>query len=141
MRIVSAAALAGALLAGAPALADEAWTSNTGTVIYESEIDGYAVLSLNHPAGQRTIYIADLAENYDARTGYFTGYWVTAAQDVAPKAHDACPVTILAADGDAYDTWGQVMIEFTSPGFPTGFVGATGQCFDPPTDDWNATPQ
>lgn len=140
MRILSSVAVAAIMMCAPQAWADEVWGSNLGEVVYQSEIDGFAVFTLAHPDGPRTVFIDGLAGNHSDRVGYFTGYWVMASSDAAGKSVESCPVTILAANGEPYNVWGQVMIEFLSPTFPSGFMGYTGVCLDPPTEDWNADP-
>lgn len=141
MRYTLVTALAAALLASPAALADEAWNSNTGPVEYTADIDNFAVLSQDHVSeGQRLVFVRDLAGNFDDRLGWFDGYWVSS--EPAGKASSVpCPVTILAADGNAYAYWGLIALEFDTPAFPSGFTAMTGVCTDPPTENWTATLQ
>lgn len=139
MRLVSAAALAATLLAAAPALADEAWYSDAGQIIYAEDIDTYGVLLLTQADGiERLFFVRDLAGNFDDRIGYFDGYWVSSGA-TGKSTGEACPFSIIAANGETYDSWGRVIVEFDSPAFPSGFTAMTAMCFDPPTEEWTAT--
>ncbi len=141
MRSLIASTLVAGLLASAPAFADEAWISDAGPIIYAEDIENHAVLLLTQADGiERHFFVRDLAGNFDDRLGWFDGYWV--ASGISGKtAGDSCPFSIIAANGEAYDTWGQVVVTFDSPVFPSGFTAISGMCLEPPTEGWTATLQ
>jgi hypothetical protein len=121
---------------GGIAHADEVWTSNLGRVVYEDDVDGYAVLSMTtRDKGEVRIYIAGLGLNYDQRGGLFTGYWISET-----RGDNSCTTSITAADGRTSDHWGQVHIDFDTDGFPTGFNGLVGECTNVPSERWIAEP-
>lgn len=138
MRSLVFPALAAGLLAAFPALADEAWDSDAGEIIYAEDIDNHAVLLLTQADGiERRFFIRDLAGNYDDRIGMFDGYWVASSMP-GKTTGDPCPFSIIAANGEVYDTWGQVVVEFDSPAFPSGFTAISGICLEPPVEEWTA---
>lgn len=121
-------------LAGAPALADEAWVTNLGPVIYEDEIGEYAVfLHYDGPVAHRT-YIRGLAGNFDHR-GDFTGYWTEVER--AGSQTPACDVAVADENGAITHHWGRVEINFLQPGFPGEWNGRIGNCFEAPARIWN----
>jgi hypothetical protein len=139
MRSLVFPALAAGLLAASPAIADEAWDSDAGEIIYAEDLEIHAVFLLTQADGiERRFFIRDLAGNYDDRIGWFDGYWV-ASNMPGKTTGDPCPFSIIAANGEAYDTWGQVAISFDSPVFPSGFTAVSGMCLEPPVEEWTAS--
>ena len=139
MKRLMSALSAAALLIGPTAMADEVWLSGEDfEIIYESEIDGYAVLSYpgeDEDGPRELAFIEDLAGNYDDR-GRHDGYWVGPP---AP-AGEGCPVSIVDHTGEETNVWGRVEVIFLEPAFPTGFVAQRGYCFEEPRDELVARP-
>ena len=137
---MKASILTGALLAtiGSAALADEAWVSNAGTVIYLEDQGETAVLQQFHPRyGELRVYVRGLGGNYSNRNGVFPGYWIA----VSPgQAGWTCDVSVQMEDGRTSNVWGRVELTFTTGGFPTGFRGATGSCHAQPDVSWSGEP-
>ena len=136
MKTLFAAAMVASLTA--PALADEAWVSNAGTVIYLEDVGTTAVLQQFHPRyGELRVYVPGLGGNYDDRVGLFAGYWIA----VDPSRADwSCDVSVVMEDGHVSNVWGRVNIEFMTTGFPSGFDGFTGSCHDEADVRWTANP-
>jgi hypothetical protein len=134
MRLKLSTALALVALAGAPALADEAWMSNLGPVIYEAEVGEYVVFLNYDGAIAHRSFIRGLAGNYDHR-GNFTGYWTE--PDDATSSTPVCDVAIVDENGMATHHWGRLEINFLSPSFPSEWDARTGNCFDAPSRSWN----
>jgi hypothetical protein len=127
-------ALALALLAATPALADEIWSTQYGQIIYETDRDGYIgvlsipaqVMNLDAPADARlTVHVLGLAGNVTDRYGMFEGYWTggTAAN---------CEPAIIGDNGKRTSDWGRIELYFDKPDFPSGFTMILGACFFDP---------
>ena len=139
MKIKYLGALAGLLAFGAmTAQADEVWTSELGEIVYESEIDRYAVLSF--PAGETRGYafIDGLAGNYEDRNRIFTGYWT---EEAAVDADYGCPMEMTDQMGRTANIWGRLMVVFHDQAFPSGFSAVRGDCFDEPDSMLMAYPK
>lgn len=129
---MTATIICGLLMAGiipGPVLADEVWTGERrDRLVYEDEIDGYAVLQ----GSDRIVYYVDgLAGNFNNRRGMFTGTW--ASMDPAYSGEQSCTSTFNGVDGRHAEIFGSLMIRFDSPAFPTGFQMARRYC-EGPTD-------
>ncbi len=139
--LIAVAGLAG-LCSGA-AMADEQWTSDGKTVIYEAEEGNMAVLSYDGT----TIYLEGLAGVYEGR-GTYTGVWML---DEMPMTDDGagnevpvqgCDFAMLrpGKSGETTQYWGQVELTFIDPDYPGTWIGYFGDCFDPPSDTMVARP-
>ena len=116
------AALIGAVLCVSPALADEAWVlPGGGEVTWDDDVNDVAVLS--YPVG--------LSAAIDDR-GIFHGYWI------GPSGDSDCAATLTGPDGTRSAAFGQAIITFDQPSFPSGWSALIGQCFDPPSDEMRA---
>ena len=98
-----------ALTLATPALADEVWTTPFGDAIYEADVADTTILTVPQPDGIMRVYIPGLAGNFDNR-GTHSGYWI----------------------GTGSRQWGEVILSFDRPGFPTGWTLVAGDCFAPP---------
>lgn len=129
LKYIAAAAICAVF--AAPVIADEAWSSEIGDIIYERDLEsGEAVLS--YPFGEGDArgfaYVEGLAGKYEGR-GAFTGVWIES--DITEG--EACNVSIADPEtGEARNNWGRLDIVFTEPDFPGGFVAMRGDCFEEP---------
>jgi len=111
------------ILAAAPALADEVWSSDYGEVIYENDIEGQAILSMQLGGeGRGLMYFPGLAGNYDDRSTHH-GYWIM-------PGGGPCEAELTGVDGFSGGDWGRVVISFDKAAFPTSWTATFGQCFD-----------
>ncbi|MDA7424845.1 hypothetical protein [Thalassococcus lentus] len=120
-RLILAAALA---LTTTAAMADETWSSDMGEIVYLDEQDGAAIFTFTNVDGTPArLVIPGLAGNYsnrDTHRAYWTG--------VGPNNCGA----LLSEPGQAPSAnWGQALISFDKPAFPTSFTLTLGWCFDP----------
>ena len=117
--------LAALLLLATPALADEAWVSDMGDIIYEAEEAGAAIFSFaNVDAYPATLVIPGLAGNYANRSVH-EAFWIGTGAGF-------CPAFLSLPGDDVGSTnWGRALISFDEPGFPTGFTLTLGGCFGP----------
>ncbi len=125
------------------AMADEQWTSNGKTIVYEAEEGDMAVLSVDGT----TIYIEGLAGVYQDR-GTYGGIWMldeppmveNEAGESVPA--EGCGFSMLrpGKSGDVSAYWGQVEVTFIDADFPSVWIGYFGDCFDPPSDTMIARP-
>lgn len=131
------AALAGACLFAAPALADEVWSSEIGDIIYEADIGDYAVLSFEGDGGtvRYNAFVDGLGMNYDDRSRH-DGYWTGPMGDGGVE----CAVSIIDHAGLATNNWGRVEVVFVDRAFPSTFIAQRGECFDEPRDALVAKP-
>ncbi|MBY6113050.1 hypothetical protein KUW09_06080 [Mameliella alba] len=107
----------------APALADEVWTSDMGDIIYETDTQGAAILSFTNVDGYRAIVVVPgLAGNYDNRSVH-DGFWM------GEGAGDCLSSMTLGTQSG--HQWGQALISFDRPSFPTSFTLTLGDCFGP----------
>jgi len=122
-----------------PALADETWDTQIGTVYYAEEINGYAIF--NYPTSKSGIegmaYIKDLAGNFENRVGTYDGYWVEPETDLSGPG---CDVLIVDEKGQAYSNWGRLKVVFTEKSYPSGWIAMGGDCFDEPSEALIAKP-
>ena len=128
------AALIGAALCVSPALADEAWVlPGGGEVTWDDDVNGVSVLS--YPVGRSRervrLYVPGLSAAIDDR-GTFHGYWI------GPSGDSDCAATLTGPDGTRSAAFGQAIITFDQPSFPSGWSALIGQCFDPPSDEMRA---
>jgi len=111
-------------LLASPAVADEVWRSDMGEIIYDREANGAAIFTFTNVDGARAeLVIPGLAGNYSAR-GTHQAFWLGEGAGV-------CDAFMALPDGGMTAQWGQALISFDSPGFPTSFTLALGWCFDP----------
>lgn len=118
------------------ASADEVWMSPTvGDIVYEKDVGDAAVLSYS---GNRTgrlamLYVPGMAGSTERYT--FWGYWID------PTRGDECGTELTGPDGTRARSWGQAIVVFDKPGFPSGFTALTGSCFNPPYESIRAEAQ
>lgn len=126
MRMLTTLALAGLL--ALPAVADEAWKTDFGQVIWEKDYDGGAIFRVETANGKfARFYIDGLAADDMAR-GHYTGYWINTADEAM------CKAGLTGPDGTASRTWGRLSLTFIEPTFPSGWVMLTGECMAEPAE-------
>lgn len=131
-RMLLAAAVA--LAVPSAAFADEIWTSDSGDVVYESEVDGTAIFSYGtDPSNRGYLYFPGLAGNYDNRSSHY-GYWISPGQG-------SCLAPLTGADGFSSTNWGSLIIIFHKKAFPTGWTLMSGSCFGPLENTLVGTPK
>ncbi len=104
--------------------ADEVWTTKQGDIVYESELNGVAILSIPTGSGPATIYVPGLAGNYDHRSIH-TGFWIG-------DGAAGCDAMLTGPDGRASHDWGRVIVKFDNEAYPTDMTIVFGVCFDRP---------
>ncbi len=107
------------------ATADETWITPRGTVVYEKDFAGMAVLSLPLPNATAMIYFPGLASNFTNRSTH-EGFWI--ANENGP-----CSASLAAPDGQRSTSWGKAVIAFDRPAFPTDWSLWLGNCLGPAT--------
>ena len=120
----------GVSLSAAPLLADEAWDSNFGPVIWEADFGDTAVLMLEDTESGRIVrlYVDGLAADVMGGRGAYQGIWIASAGD------EACTVQVVGPDGFKSNQWGQFVITFVGEDFPSDWAGVYGTCLETPTN-------
>lgn len=133
MRIsLFAAALA---LLPVTAVADEAWDTIAGQIIYEEDLGLVAVFSFPYAAvfpgevpefaqDRATLYFPGLGGNFDRRSIH-DGYWIV-------QGAPACSATLTTANGVSSQRWGRARVIFDRAAFPTDLTILLGSCMDEP---------
>lgn len=117
------------------AQADEVWYSDiAGEVVYEQDMGPIAILSFDGDRGRGHFYIDGLGGNYTNR-GTFSGYWID------PSSNDSCGGNLQGPDGVSGNYWGQLIVYFDNPGFPSGWSMDVVECFGPATIPVRANPR
>ncbi|MEI4493253.1 hypothetical protein WAF00_21715 [Mameliella alba] len=123
-------ALSLAALLATPALGDEVWDSAQGPVVYEEDTGGAAVLSFTHPNGYPArLVIPGLAGNYQDRAVH-RAFWVGQGPGTCFAA--------MSLGGQPSHDWGEALISFDRPAFPTSFTLSLGDCFGPMATSFRA---
>ena len=119
-----------AVVAAAPALADEAWETNLGFVVWETTLGPDAVLRLF--AGEGTsgpvirMAVPGLGDDMLGGRGSYTGVWTASEGDVP------CVTEMIDSFGGKTRYWGSFTITFVSPDFPSDWAGQYGDCLETP---------
>lgn len=132
MRTIIGAAAFAVALTGAAA-ADEVWSNPAGDLVYETDIEPYAVISAPWDGESVMLYVEGMAFNYEMRSLH-DGFWI-GGPDTA-----TCDVAISGPDGRASYTWGRLLVTFDRSSFPSGFTVLMGQCFEEPDRMLRAEP-
>ena len=110
-------------LLATPAAADEVWYTSMGDVVYEADTDGAAVFSFDNLDGTRALLvIPGLAGNFQNR-GVHPAFWVG-------QGAGSC-FAAMTASGQTGHQWGQALVSFDDPAYPTSFTLTLGDCFEP----------
>lgn len=137
MRSLAAVAAAMVGLFGAPALADEVWSTLLGDVAWETDVGDTAVFVMEAPAGgARRIYVPGLAADVGGGRGSYEGYWIDSN---AAATASTCAVSMMDPMRTLSPNWGRVTITFVEDGFPSDWTGLWGDCFDAPSRVLNGT--
>lgn len=104
-----------------PVLADEAWTTPFGNVIYEKDIGDTAIFFTDYRGDDTRLYFPGLAGQLDDR-GSHQGYWITSGDG-------PCSAELAGPDGTSSNDWGRMMITFDNSTFPSGWTAIVGTCF------------
>jgi len=119
--LAMAAAVAG------PAMADEMWKTEFGSIQWEKDYDGGAIFRIELEKGKfGRFYIEGL--NPDSVRGNFSGYWISTAEE------DMCAATLTGPDGTHSRTWGRLSLTFIDKGFPSDWTMLTGDCMGEPDE-------
>ncbi|MGB3626498.1 MAG: hypothetical protein WA989_11740 [Henriciella sp.] len=128
-----------AMSLAAPALADEAWSTEIGEVIYDHDTsEGHAVLTYPIEGSEMRgiAYVDDLAGEVEGRTAY-TGVWI----EPDDSGSETCAYAIADPEtGEPRRTWGQFEMVFIKPDYPAGWVIKRGYCFSDPVEFLVGTP-
>ncbi|WP_323036123.1 hypothetical protein [Pararhodobacter sp.] len=124
MRIaILATALAVAIT---PAMADETWITDRGTLVWQDTLGDTAVLEMNTDAGLRLVaYVPGLGRDMLGGRSTYHGYWL------ANQGDAACEAQLTGPDGEKSHYWGTFTMSFVRDGFPSDWAGTSGSCFDP----------
>jgi len=117
------------MLAAAPVMADEVWSTRNGDIVYDNTApDGTAVFTmpavLLNPGAVKgavaRLYIPYLDATPGSRYQH-TAYWLI-------EGSSNCVVSMTGFDGVTSSDWGLAQLYFDEPGFPSGFTMAFGVC-------------
>lgn len=109
-----------------PAMADETWLTDVGTLVWQDTMGETAVLEMNTDSGMRLLaYVPGLGRDVMGGRGTYHGYWL------ANEGDEACDVMITAPDGEKSYYWGTFTMSFVRPDFPSDWAGTSGTCFYP----------
>lgn len=121
-RLLQTTGLAMLLMAGATqVMADEAWDTNVGRMIYADEIGPTAVFSYGKAEDPGVVYLLGLAKVYEGRTRY-DGYWAR------NKAKVECKTERPGIYGKMTKYWGRFEIRFIDSGFPARWEATWSYC-------------
>lgn len=126
-----------AILAGCTtqAIADEAWDSNVGRIVYADEIGPTAVFAYGPAEDPGVIYLLGLSKVYQNR-GTYDGYWAK------NKSKVECTTERPGIYGKMTRYWGRAQIKFIDKGFPARWEAIWSYCDNPKEDmKITATPQ
>lgn len=103
------------------AVADEVWTSDMGEIVYLEDVGGAAILTFttfDGTAGE--LIVPGLAGNADMR-GVHEGLWIGTGEPI-------CDTMMSRPGGAPSAEWGQALVVFDKPAFPTSFTVVMGWC-------------
>lgn len=114
----------------APAMADEMWSTNWGTMEYSEDLGSTAVLVYDRGA----LFIDGPGGNYTNR-GYHSGFWIeyfdTGVQCSEPAVDDY---------GNESWAWGYLDVQFIDPGYPARWSADYTVCDGPVAGTITASP-
>lgn len=121
-----AISIACAALMAAPAVADETWKTDIGTMIWEDDYDGGAIFMIEISGKPARFYIEGLRGDDETR-GNYKGYWINTDDE------QMCTSQLTGPDGTKSRTWGRVSLTFLDPAFPSDWVLLAGDCLEEPS--------
>ena len=110
-----------ALTIASKSVADEAWTTMSGDVIYLADHGDTAILQQFDHGDEVRFYFPGLGGNFNERSVH-QGFWVSET--------GGCGATMMGPDGFSGRLWGPATIVFHEPAFPSGWTVLNGLCFD-----------
>jgi hypothetical protein len=128
--VAAAAGLAAVTAMAAPAMADEVWSTNWGTMEYTEDLGSTAVLSYDRGA----LFIDGLGGNYDHR-GYHSGFWIEYFDSGVQ-----CNEPATDHYGNESWAWGYVDVQFIDPGYPARWTASYTVCDGPVAGTITASP-
>lgn len=115
-----------------PAVADEVWQSEYGSIVYQEDRGSTAIWSYSDfPGG--AMFIDGLAGVYSDR-GSYSGYWVQNESAVR------CDTYREGLDGEPSYYWGNLQVIFLDPGFPARWTADWSYCDRGFSGTWDGTP-
>lgn len=125
------AALLAAPIFAAPALADEAWETNLGYVIWEDTQGDDAILRLFTGEGtsgpETRMIVPGLGADMGGGRGSYHGVWVSVDSDVPCATQMIDPVSNAKTP-----YWGSFILTFVGDSFPSDWAGVYGNCLETP---------
>jgi hypothetical protein len=121
-----AISIACAAVMAAPAMADEMWKTDIGTMVWEDDYDGGAILMVEVGGKPVRFYLEGLTTSIETR-GNFTGYWINTDDE------QLCSSQMMGPDGTKSRTWGRVSLTFLDPAFPSDWVLLASDCLAEPS--------
>ena len=107
------------------AAADEVWTTPLGDIVYEQDMQGFAILSIPRQGRVATLYFPGLGGNFSNRSTH-EGYWIS-------DGPNDCGAMLYGVRGQGSRDWGRVVVAFDGPAFPTDLTLWFGSCFGQPS--------
>lgn len=123
-QLVKAAGLAVVLAFAGQAVADEAWESNVGRVVYADEIGPTAVFAYGSSEDPGVIYLLGLSKVYQNR-GIYDGYWAK------NKSKVECSTERPGIFGKMTRYWGRIQVKFLDKNFPSRWEAIWSYCDNP----------
>lgn len=103
------------------AVADEAWNSNVGRIVYADELGPTAVFAYGPQEDPGVIYLLGLAKVYQNR-GTYDGYWAKTKSEVE------CTTERPGIYGKMTRYWGRFQVRFIDKNFPSRWEGVWTYC-------------
>jgi hypothetical protein len=121
-----------ALAGTTPAIADEVWSTDYGTVIYQEDRGKTAIWTYGD-SSNGSLFIEGVAGQFKSRGTYY-GYWSQSTSKVR------CETYREGRDGKSTHYWGNFRVQFLDPEFPSRWSAIFGYCNQPPNSPWRAYP-
>ena len=120
------------LALAAPAVADEAWSTQLGEVFWESDAGDTAVLALHVDTKEDAVgetvrfYIVGLSADVMGGRGAYSGYWTSTSDE------PLCDAGLTDSSGKVTHAWGRIDMTSVSDAFPSQWTAQMGHCFADP---------
>jgi hypothetical protein len=115
-----------------PAIADEVWSSDYGSVVYQADRGKTAIWTYGDSA-RGAIFIEGLAGRFSSR-GTYDGYWSQYSSKVR------CDTYREGRDGKPTYYWGSFRVKFLESEFPARWSATFGYCDRSANLSWRAYP-